>query len=61
MDKSVYSLSPIKAVVVPHDFNGHVSTVKKPAPFITMLMRLCPRRRKGFLPTFRNEELDKMA
>ena len=60
----MYSLTPkgpIKAVIVPHDFTGHVSKVQKSNPFIAMVMRMCPRRRKGFLPMFRNEELDKMA
>ena len=48
-------------MIVPHDFTGHVSKVQKSNPFIAMVMRMCPRRRKGFLPMFRNEELDKMA
>ena len=55
-----YGFTPIK--VTAHD---HVTNTKVKAPplsvmFSALITRLCPRRR-GYLPTFQQEQLDKMA
>ena len=52
----------IHTAVVPNDhISNYAIKPKAKQGFAGVLMRLCPRRRRGLLPTFRHEELDKLA
>jgi hypothetical protein len=59
----MYSMSSIKAVVVPQDhvFVTKPKPLKRSSSLSILFTYMCPRRRRGFLPTFYNEELDKVA